>query len=98
MLNGKRILLIAGGGTLGTYTGEELLRLGATVEVICPEEKVSTNERLIFHRAFATDEVLTKLFAKNRYYGKKRDQMRFTYYKLQRGNVYEQRSSNNFGK
>jgi uncharacterized protein YbjT (DUF2867 family) len=44
MYSGKRVLLIAGGGTLGTYVSEELLRQGAYVEVICPEEKVSTNE------------------------------------------------------
>ena len=31
----KRVLLIAGGGTLGTYTAEELLRLGHMVDVIC---------------------------------------------------------------
>lgn len=29
-MNHKRVLLIAGGGTLGTYTGKELLRLGAS--------------------------------------------------------------------
>ena len=43
MYSDKRVLLIAGGGTLGTYVSEELLRLGAFVEVICPEDKVSDN-------------------------------------------------------
>ena len=31
----KTVLLIAGGGTLGTYTGLELLRLGCKVDIIC---------------------------------------------------------------
>ena len=43
MYKNKRVLLIAGGGTLGTYTGEELLRLGAYVDVLCPEDKLSDN-------------------------------------------------------
>lgn len=41
MYENKRFLLIAGGGTLGTYVSEELLRKGAIVEVVCPEEKTS---------------------------------------------------------
>ena len=69
MLHNKRVLLIAGGGTLGTYVSEELLRLGAEVEVICPEEKISNNERLIFHQSLATDELLLDLFSKKHYDG-----------------------------
>ena len=65
----KRVLLIAGGGTLGTYVSEELLRLGAFVEVICPEEKVSDNERLVFHQSLATEELLRDLFSKKHYDG-----------------------------
>lgn len=65
----KRVLLIAGGGTLGTHTANELLRLGATVEVICPEEKISDNERLIFHRAYASEVLLKELFSKKHYDG-----------------------------
>ena len=41
----KNVLLIAGGGTLGTYASEELLRLGHSVDVICLEDKVSDNEK-----------------------------------------------------
>ena len=48
MYSNKKVLLIAGGGTLGTYVSKELLRLGCQVDVICPEEKVSDNERLRF--------------------------------------------------
>ena len=69
MYSNKRVLLIAGGGTLGTYVAKELLRLGAIVEVICPEEKVSDHERLSFHQSLATVELLTDLFSKNHYDG-----------------------------
>ena len=62
--HGKTFLLIAGGGTLGTYTAKELLALGAAVEVVCPEEKHSDHPRLTFHRALGTAEVLGKLFQK----------------------------------
>ena len=65
----KKVLLIAGGGTLGTYTGKELLRLGCSVDVLCPEEKISDHERLRFHRGLGTAETLTKLFAENHYDG-----------------------------
>lgn len=69
MYSNKRVLLIAGGGTLGTYVSEELLRLGAIVEVVCPEEKSSTSERLIFHRSLATEALLKNLFSKRHYDG-----------------------------
>ena len=69
MYSDKRVLLIAGGGTLGTHVAQELLRLGATVEIICPEEKVSDNERLIFHQSLATEELLKELFAQKHYHG-----------------------------
>ncbi len=69
MYHNKKVLLIAGGGTLGTYTAKELLRLGASVEVICPEEKVSDHKNLKFHQSLATDEFLTELFSKTRYDG-----------------------------
>ena len=69
MYSNKTVLLIASGGTLGTYISKELLRLGASVEVICPEEKVSDNERLVFHQGMATDELLCDLFSKKHYDG-----------------------------
>jgi len=69
MYQDKRVLLIAGGGTLGTPVSRELLRLGATVEVICPEEKISDDERLIFHQSLATEELLRSLFAERHYDG-----------------------------
>jgi len=69
MLHNKCVLLIAGGGTLGTYVSEELLRLGADVEVICPEEKISNNEHLTFHQSLATEMLLRNLFSKKHYDG-----------------------------
>ena len=59
----KRVLLIGGGGTLGTYTAKELLRLGALVDVICPEEKCTDNANLHFYRAYATERILAPLLA-----------------------------------
>lgn len=69
MYENKKILLIGGGGTLGTHVGAELLRLGATVDVICPEDKTSDNPRLTFYKSFATEEFLTELFKGGRYDG-----------------------------
>ena len=69
MYSDKRVLLIAGGGTLGTHTANELLRLGASVDVICPEEKVSDDPRLLFHQSLVTQELLDYLFSKNHYDG-----------------------------
>ena len=65
----KKVLLIAGGGTLGTHTANELLRLGHAVDVICPEEKTTHHPHLRFIRSMATDELLTDLFAKEHYDG-----------------------------
>ena len=69
MYSNKKVLLIAGGGTLGTYVSKELLRLGCQVDVICPEEKVSDNERLCFLQNYATDDFLSELFAQEHYDG-----------------------------
>ncbi len=69
MYQNKRVLLIAGGGTLGTYTAQELLRRGALVDVICPEEKVSHHENLCFYRGLATDAFLQEIFVQHRYDG-----------------------------
>lgn len=69
MYQNKKVLLIGGGGTLGSYTGEELLRLGCFVDVICLEEKQSENERLRFYRESATEAFLRELFKTNHYDG-----------------------------
>jgi nucleoside-diphosphate-sugar epimerase len=69
MYRDKKVLLIAGGGTRGTHTARELLRLGAAVDVICPEEKVSNDPKLTFHRALVSHELLDELFSKYHYDG-----------------------------
>lgn len=69
MYKDKNVLLIAGGGTLGTYTAEELLRLGCNVEIVCPEEKKSNDDRLMFYQSYATDDFLRELFCKKHYDG-----------------------------
>lgn len=63
----KKVLLIAGGGTLGSYTAKELLRLGCFVDIICLEDNVSDNDHLRFYKEYATLEYLTE-FLENRYY------------------------------
>lgn len=65
----KTVLLIAGGGTLGTYTSKELLRLGHRVDVVCLEDHVSDDPNLRFFKAKATIEYLTELFQQNHYDG-----------------------------
>ena len=69
MYKGKKVLLMAGGGTLGTYTAKELLRLGAQVDVICPEDKISNHPHLRFIQGYVTDELMSALFAKTHYDG-----------------------------
>lgn len=65
----KNVLLIAGGGTLGTYVAEELLRLGHKVDIICLEDKHSDIESLKYYKADATLDFLKDLFSKNHYDG-----------------------------
>ena len=69
MYKNKRVLLIAGGGTLGTYASEALLERGYTVDVLCPEEKTSENKNLTFYREYASPEVLRRLFSEKVYDG-----------------------------
>ncbi len=69
MRSDKSVLLIAGGGTLGHYTAQELLRLGRRVDVLCPEKKTSHDSRLRFLQGYGTQETLSALFAENRYDG-----------------------------
>lgn len=65
----KRALLIAGGGTLGTYTSKELLRLGHAVDVICLEDQTSDHEDLRFIKEYATVDFLKDWLAQNHYDG-----------------------------
>ena len=54
MYSNKNVLLIAGGGTLGTYVSKELLRLGCNVDIICLEEKKSESEKLKFYKDYVS--------------------------------------------
>lgn len=65
----KKVLLIAGGGTLGRYTSAELLRLGHSVDVICLEDMTSDNERLRYIKARATVDMLEGLMKETHYDG-----------------------------
>lgn len=67
MYQDKKVLLIGGGGTLGTHVSTELLRLGCTVDVICLEDKVSENDRLSFYKGHVTREMLSNMFEKKHY-------------------------------
>ena len=65
----KKILLIGGGGTLGTYTAEELLRQGHSVDIICLENKISDNKNLVFYKGKASLEYLGEFFKDRKYDG-----------------------------
>ena len=65
----KKVLLIAGGGTLGTYTAAELLRLGHAVDIVCLEDKASSDPHLRYYKARATVPYLRELFEKTHYDG-----------------------------
>lgn len=69
MENKKRVLLIAGGGTLGRYTAKELLRLGHAVDIICLEDYTSNNPDLRYFKEAVSLEFLKELFAENKYDG-----------------------------
>ena len=62
-----KVLLIAGGGTLGVYTSQELLRLGYDVDVIALEAPESDDPRLRYIRTRADDAFLAVHLAENRY-------------------------------
>lgn len=69
MYNNKRVLLIAGGGTLGRYTAAELLRHGCHVDIICLEDNVSDNERLCYYKGYAEFEYLKEFLTDRHYNG-----------------------------
>ena len=64
-----KTLLIAGGGTLGTYAAKELLSQGHSVDVICLEDHVSEDSNLRYFKARATEEYLAELFETQHYDG-----------------------------
>ena len=69
MYQDKKVLLIAGGGTLGTYVGQELLRKGCFVDVVCLNDPVCDDERIHYIKANADQEFLKRHLRDNRYDG-----------------------------
>lgn len=65
----KRVLLIGGGGTLGTYTAKELLRFGHLVDIICLEDQISDNKDLVFYKGRASFEYLAEFLKDKTYDG-----------------------------
>ena len=65
----KRVLLIAGGGTLGRYAAKELLRLGCAVDTICHAEMTECGENQRYFHAHADLSYLQSLLAENSYDG-----------------------------
>ena len=63
----KKVLLIAGGGTLGRYTAKELLSKDCEVDVICLEDYTSDKSKLCYYKANADLNYLTE-FLKDKYY------------------------------
>lgn len=63
----KKVLLIGGGGTLGTYTAQELLKQGHSVDIICLEDKTSDDENIKFYKSKANLDYLSE-FLKDRMY------------------------------
>lgn len=63
----KTVLLIGGGGTLGTYTAKELLNSGNKVDIICLEDKISDNDNLAFYKLNADYNALSD-FLKDKFY------------------------------
>ena len=63
----KRVLLIAGGGTLGGYTSPELLKRGYAVDVIALNDCTSLNRNLTWIKQSVTDELLNELFKAHHY-------------------------------
>lgn len=65
----KKVLLIAGGGTLGRYTAKELLSKECEVDVICLEDYTSDNPKLRYYKANAHLNYLTEFLNDNYYDG-----------------------------
>lgn len=63
----KKVLLIGGGGTIGTYIAKELLDLGSSVDIICLEDYISDNEKLRYIKAKVNADYL-KGFLEDKHY------------------------------
>lgn len=65
----KKVLLIGGGGTIGTYVAKELLEMGCSVDIICLEDYKSDNEKLRYFKAPVTLDYLRGFLADKYYNG-----------------------------
>lgn len=63
----KKVLLIGGGGTIGTYIAKELLELGSSVDIICLEDYKSDNDNLRYFNAKVTLDYLKGFLADKHY-------------------------------
>ena len=63
----KRVLLIGGTGTLGSYAATELLTMGYRVDCIARRDMMVYNRNYTYIQGTATDELLKQLFEKSRY-------------------------------
>lgn len=63
----KKVLLIGGNGTLGTYTAKELSAMGHSLDIICLEDNQADTDRIKYYKATANIDFL-KEFLKDRYY------------------------------
>lgn len=62
-----RVLLIAGGGTLGSYTSLQLLKAGADVTVIALEDYIPLNGNLRYIREKVDDDLLCRVLTKTHF-------------------------------
>ena len=65
----KKVLLLGGGGTIGTYVAKELLAMGCAVDIICLEDYTSDNDKLRYFKATITLDYLKGFLADKHYDG-----------------------------
>ena len=63
----KTALLIAGGGTIGTYAALELKSLGFSVDIICRDGATLNEEDITYTIADVTFGILSEKFSEKRY-------------------------------
>ena len=63
----KKVLLIGGTGTLGSYTATELLTMGYHVDCIARRDMTVYNRNYTYIQGTVTDELLQELFQKTHY-------------------------------
>ena len=69
MYQNKKVLLIAGSGTLGEYTMLELLRLGVEhIDIICIEDLISDDPRVSYYKGDAMAYSYLEEFLAERHY------------------------------